>query len=99
MVRSTGQSEEIRFTIDKSQCGQRLDIFLSQSDAAISRSHVKCVIEEGDVLVNGIIPKVSQRLKEGDVIITSATIPGASSAAGAPASNPFAGGGPPGMRR
>ena len=69
MVRSTGQSEEIRFTIDKSQCGQRLDIFLSQSDAAISRSHVKCVIEEGDVLVNGIIPKVSQRLKEGDVII------------------------------
>jgi 23S rRNA pseudouridine1911/1915/1917 synthase len=46
-----------------------LDIFLSQSDAAISRSHVKCVIEEGDVLVNGIIPKVSQRLKEGDVII------------------------------
>ena len=69
MVRSTGQSEEIRFTIDKSQCDQRLDIFLSQSDAAISRSHVKCVIEEGDVLVNGIIPKVSQRLKEGDVII------------------------------
>ena len=65
----TQQSTEIRFTIDKSQCGQRLDIFLAQSDAAISRSHVKCDIEEGDVLVNGIIPKVSQRLKDGDVII------------------------------
>jgi 23S rRNA pseudouridine1911/1915/1917 synthase len=65
----TQQSTEIRFTVDKSQCGQRLDIFLAQSDAAISRSHVKCVIEEGDVLVNGIIPKVSQRLKDGDVII------------------------------
>ncbi|MGA2781246.1 MAG: RluA family pseudouridine synthase [Smithella sp.] len=65
----TQQSTEIRFTISKSQCGQRLDIFLAQSDAAISRSHVKCVIEEGDVLVNGKEPKVSQKLKEGDVII------------------------------
>jgi 23S rRNA pseudouridine1911/1915/1917 synthase len=63
------QPKKISFTIDKSQCGQRLDIFLSQSDAAISRSHVKCVIEEGDVLVNGKEPKVSQKLKEGDVII------------------------------
>ena len=80
MVRSTGQSEEIRFTIDKSQCDQRLDIFLSQSDAAISRSHVKCVIEEGDVLVNGIIPKVSQRLKEGDVIILTQRPPQEASA-------------------
>jgi 23S rRNA pseudouridine1911/1915/1917 synthase len=65
----TQQPTEIRFTVDKSQCGQRLDIFLAQSDAAISRSHVKCVIEEGDVLVNGKEPKVSQKLKEGDVII------------------------------
>jgi 23S rRNA pseudouridine1911/1915/1917 synthase len=63
------QPTEIRFTIDKSQIGQRLDIFLSQSDADISRSHVKYVIEEGDVLVNGKAPKVSQKLKEGDVII------------------------------
>lgn len=65
----TQQSTEIRFTIDKSQIGQRLDIFLAQSDAAISRSQVKYAIEEGDVLVNGKEPKVSQKLKEGDVII------------------------------
>ncbi|PKN53665.1 MAG: RluA family pseudouridine synthase [Deltaproteobacteria bacterium HGW-Deltaproteobacteria-13] len=63
------QSEKIRFTIDKSQIGQRLDIYLAQSDADISRSHVKCIIENGDVLVNGNVPKVSQKLKEGDVII------------------------------
>jgi 23S rRNA pseudouridine1911/1915/1917 synthase len=62
-------STETRFTIDKSQIGQRLDIFLAQSEAEISRSHVKHVIEEGDVLVNGKVPKVSQKLKEGDVII------------------------------
>ncbi len=63
-----GQSEKIIFTIDKNQCGQRLDIFLAQSDAEISRSQVKYAIEEGDVLVNDKIPKVSQHLKEGDVI-------------------------------
>jgi HlyD family secretion protein len=44
--------------------------------------------------------EVVDGLKEGDVLITSATIPGASStAAGAPTSNPFAGGGPPGGPR
>ncbi len=64
-----GQSEKINFTVSKSQCGQRLDIFLAQSEAALSRSQVKYAIEEGDVLVNGNVPKVSQKLKEGDVII------------------------------
>jgi 23S rRNA pseudouridine1911/1915/1917 synthase len=64
-----GQAEKISFTVDKSKSGQRLDIFLAQSEASISRSHVKCVIEEGDVLVNDNVPKVSQKLKEGDVII------------------------------
>jgi len=63
------QAEKISFTIDKSQIGQRLDIFLAQSEAEISRSHVKYAIEEGDVLVNDKTPKVSQKLKEGDVII------------------------------
>jgi 23S rRNA pseudouridine1911/1915/1917 synthase len=66
---SNEQPPKISFTIDKSQVGQRLDIFLAQSDAGISRSHVKQVIEEGDVLVNDKVPKVSQKLKEGDVII------------------------------
>lgn len=69
MAISNEQFAKISFTISKSQIGQRLDIFLSLSDASISRSHVKQVIEEGDVLVNGKVPKVSQRLKEGDVII------------------------------
>jgi 23S rRNA pseudouridine1911/1915/1917 synthase len=63
------QPTKIIFTIDKSQIGQRLDIFLAQVEPTISRSHVKHVIEEGDVLVNGKAPKVSQHLKEGDVII------------------------------
>jgi 23S rRNA pseudouridine1911/1915/1917 synthase len=64
-----GQAEKISFTINKGQSGQRLDIYLAQSEAALSRSQVKYAIEEGDVLVNDKAPKVSQHLKEGDVII------------------------------
>lgn len=63
------QAERISFTVNKSQGGLRLDIYLAQSEAALSRSQVKYAIEEGDVLVNGKVPKVSQHLKEGDVIV------------------------------
>ena len=56
------------FTVDQHQGGQRLDIFLPQNDPSLSRSQVKRAIEEGDVLVNGLAPKPSQRLKEGDII-------------------------------
>ena len=62
------QPKEIRFIVSSDQSGQRLDLFLAQTDASFSRSQVKRAVEEGDVLVNGITPKVSQRLKEGDII-------------------------------
>ena len=62
------QAEKITFTIDKSQAGQRLDVFMAQKDTGLSRSQVKHVVEEGDVLVNGLVPKVSQKLKEGDIV-------------------------------
>ena len=53
-------------------------------------------------ITDGINTEVVDGLKEGDVIITSVVLPGASStAAGRPASTPFAGGGGPpgGLRR
>ncbi len=62
------QMKIIRFTIDSADSGQRLDLFLAQRETGLSRSQVKNVVEEGDVLVNGYVPKVSQKLKEGDVI-------------------------------
>lgn len=46
-------------------------------------------------ITDGINTAVLDGLKEGDVIVTSVTLPGAQTAAAAPASsNPFAGGGP-----
>ena len=56
------------FTVDRSQSGQRLDVFLVQNDQSLSRSRIKRAIEDGEVLVNGLTPKPSQRLKEGDLI-------------------------------
>jgi len=56
------------FTVDRSQSGQRLDVFLVQNDQSLSRSRIKRAIEDGEVLVNSLTPKPSQRLKEGDLI-------------------------------
>ena len=61
-------SPEINFTVNENQSGQRLDIFLTQNDAALSRSQVKRAIEEGDVLINALPTKPGSRLKEGDII-------------------------------
>jgi hypothetical protein len=36
LVNSTGQSEKISFSIDKSQCGQRLDIIFIGATILIS---------------------------------------------------------------
>ncbi|PKN70774.1 MAG: RluA family pseudouridine synthase [Deltaproteobacteria bacterium HGW-Deltaproteobacteria-12] len=59
-------SPEIK--IKENQTGQRLDIFLPQNDPSLSRSRVKRMIEEGDVLVNSLPSKPAQRLQEGDII-------------------------------
>ena len=61
-------STETSFTVNEDQNGQRLDVYLAANSSALSRSQVKIAIEEGDVLVNGKTPKVSQLLKTGDII-------------------------------
>jgi 23S rRNA pseudouridine1911/1915/1917 synthase len=65
---STDNPSPRLFTVDQHQRGQRLDIFLPQIDPSLSRSQVKRTIEEGDIQVNNLTPKPSQRLKEGDII-------------------------------
>ncbi len=59
---------KISFEINREDSGQRLDVFLAQTETGLSRSQVKNIVEEGDVLVNGLAPKVSQKLKAGDII-------------------------------
>ena len=48
--------------------GERLDRFLAAALADVSRSQVKCLIEEGMVLVEGKPQKPGYRVKKGDII-------------------------------
>lgn len=57
-----------QFAVEHSRSGERLDIFLAQSIPSVSRSQVKRMIEEGDVLVNSLSSKPGERLKEGDIV-------------------------------
>ena len=56
------------FTVLPHETGARLDVFLSGKAVDLSRSQVKRVVDEGLVRVNLVHPKVSYRLKEGDVV-------------------------------
>jgi 23S rRNA pseudouridine1911/1915/1917 synthase len=48
--------------------GQRLDQFLAAQLEGVSRSRVQLLIEQGDVLVNGVREKVSLKLRGGERI-------------------------------
>ena len=54
------------FTIDTLQAGSRVDKFLSEQLADLSRSHIQKLIKEGIVNVNGGPVKANYRLNEED---------------------------------
>ena len=58
--------ESFEYTADKT--GTRLDVFLSQMQPDLSRSHIQKVIEDGGALVNGKAEKSRTKLKEGDAV-------------------------------
>jgi 23S rRNA pseudouridine1911/1915/1917 synthase len=53
----------------------RLDVFLSEKDASMTRSHVKRMINEGAILVNDMQQKPGYRLKPADVVVLTARQP------------------------
>jgi len=63
------EEEKIEFTVSESESGLRLDILLSQKDIPLSRSQIKRIINDVNVLVNGSRVKPGYRLKEGDFIV------------------------------
>ena len=54
------------FTADRD--GERLDVFLARMDETLSRSRVQRLIADGHVMVDGKMPKASQRLSEGATV-------------------------------
>lgn len=67
------QYETRNLKADIEDVGMRLDIFLSEKVRDWSRSRLKKLINEGDVLVNGGAIKSSYKLRDGDEITVELT--------------------------
>lgn len=61
---NTNQSLSVR----PEQSGARLDAFMAEQSADISRSHWKTLIQDGSVTVNGLVSKPNHKVKTGDII-------------------------------
>ena len=58
-----------RFVVARAAVGQRLDLFLAQKIAAVSRSQLARQIGQAAVTVNGEVGVPSRKLRDGDVIV------------------------------
>lgn len=67
------ENKTINLKADIEDVGMRLDIFLSEKIEDWSRSRLKKLIDEGDVLVNGGAIKSSYKLRDGDEISVELT--------------------------
>ena len=66
---------------------ERLDLFLARQGQGLTRSQARRLMEEGQVLLNGSVPKASQKLRPGDRV--SVTVPPPRPASLAPESIPL----------
>lgn len=57
------------YNVAESEAGARLDVFLSEENEQLSRSHVQKLISDGMVDVNGESVKANYRVKAGDNVI------------------------------
>jgi 23S rRNA pseudouridine1911/1915/1917 synthase len=62
--------------VSKEKSGQRIDLFVSGAVPDLSRSHIKRLIKEGLVLVNGVCVKPSCETRAGDLVTATICGPG-----------------------
>ncbi|HKP73508.1 MAG TPA: S4 domain-containing protein, partial [Pyrinomonadaceae bacterium] len=60
------EAETLAFDVPGEDAGARLDAFLAARVEGVSRSTLKRVIDDGDVLVAGRVAKPSHKLKAGE---------------------------------
>ncbi|MFL6230027.1 MAG: RluA family pseudouridine synthase [Pyrinomonadaceae bacterium] len=58
----------LAFTVEAADAGARLDAYLAARVAHVSRSRLKQIIDDGEVLVSGRAAKPSHRLKAGETV-------------------------------
>jgi len=57
--------------IDLTTAGRRLDVFLSAQIPDLSRSRLQALVRAGDILLNGLVARPSQVLRDGDLVRVS----------------------------
>jgi 23S rRNA pseudouridine1911/1915/1917 synthase len=62
------ESDSLAFTVDEADAGARLDSYLAARVAHVSRTRLKQLIDDGDVLVAGRVAKPSHKLKAGETV-------------------------------
>ena len=67
--------EQYEFKVDSDSSRERLDIFLSVQQTEISRSHLKKLIVEGWVTVNGVEQRAGYKVRAGDRIMIQVPSP------------------------
>ena len=53
---------------DSADIGKRLDVFLSETEEELTRSHVQKLLQDGMVLVNGITVAKNYKIRKNDII-------------------------------
>ena len=56
------------FQVEENDVGKRLDIFLHEKFSNLSRSHIKNMIDGGNVLLNGKVVKAGEKLRLNGVV-------------------------------
>lgn len=56
------------FQVEENDVGKRLDIFLHEKFSDLSRSHIKNMIDGGNVLLNGKVVKAGEKLRLNGVV-------------------------------
>lgn len=65
----------LTFSISPASVGERLDAFLASQIVGWSRARLQRLIEDADVLVNGLVAKSSYKLRENDQVEVELTPP------------------------
>ena len=60
--------EQLHITVTASDAGRRLDALLPEKNPDFSRSQIQKAIRDGHIRINGIIPKPSLHVSDGDLI-------------------------------
>jgi 23S rRNA pseudouridine1911/1915/1917 synthase len=62
-------SEQIELVVSADQAGARLDRFLALELSELSRTRIQALMEEGRVLVDGVVMKPSHKVEEGAMVV------------------------------